>query len=120
MTGKITGFDQRPVQVANHGTTERTAAKSSAVPENRTAEAASSVKLTDSAMQLAALEKALAQVPDVDMDRVQRLRSEIESGDYKVDAQKIATKLMQLERTLAAAAGPASDPAPVDVPGQQV
>jgi negative regulator of flagellin synthesis FlgM len=116
MTGKITGFDQRPVQVANHGTTERTSAsaKSSNAPENRVAED-TSVKLTGSAMQLAALEKALAQVPEVDTQRVARLRAEIESGDYKIDSHRIATKLLQLERALAAA-----EKAPVDVPGQQV
>jgi flagellar biosynthesis anti-sigma factor FlgM len=119
MTGKITGFDQRPVQVANHGATERTAGKSSSAPGPKAADA-SSVKLTGSAMQLAALEKALAQVPEVDLQRVQQLRSEIESGTYKVDSQRVATKLMQLERALAATAVPAAEQAPVDVPGQQV
>lgn len=115
MSGKITGFEQRPVQVAGRGATER--AKDKPSDASAAAEpAASHVKLTDSAVQLATLERALAQVPDVDLERVQRLRAEIASGDYKVDAQRIATKLMQLERALATAEG---TPA-VDVPGKQV
>jgi negative regulator of flagellin synthesis FlgM len=61
------------------------------------------VRLTDSAVQLAALEKALAQVPDVDLKRVEEVRTAIQSGEYKIDAQQIAAKLMQLERALAAA-----------------
>jgi negative regulator of flagellin synthesis FlgM len=119
MAGKITGFEQRPVQVANHGASERTAGKSAAAPGAATSDAAH-VKLTGSAMQLAALEKALAQVPEVDLERVRQLRSEIEAGTYQVDSQRIASKLMQLERALATTAAPVAEQAPVDVPGQQV
>ena len=89
MTGKIHGFEQRPVQVTGHGSTERTAGKSASAP-GAAVSAAAHVKLTGSAVQLAALEKALAQVPEVDLERVQQLRSEIEAGTYKVDSQRVA------------------------------
>jgi negative regulator of flagellin synthesis FlgM len=103
MSVKINGLENRPVQVAGKGATERTAGKSAAAPGAAVAAAAHEVKLTDSAMQLAALEKALAQVPDVDLKRVEEVRTAIQSGEYKIDAQRIAAKLLQLERALAAA-----------------
>jgi negative regulator of flagellin synthesis FlgM len=101
MTNKITGFDPRPVQVGGKGSVERTRGKSADAPGKATAESAH-VQLTDSAMQLAALEKAIAKVPDVDMERVEAVRNEIESGEYTVDSRRIADKLVQLERSLAA------------------
>jgi negative regulator of flagellin synthesis FlgM len=102
MTGKITGFEQRPVHVASPSPADRTAGKSASAP-GAAVSAAAHVKLTGSAVQLAALEKALARVPDVNLERVQQLRTEVESGAYKVDSQRIAAKLLQLERALVAA-----------------
>jgi negative regulator of flagellin synthesis FlgM len=105
MSGKINSLENRPVQVKGKSATATPASpgKSATAPGTAVAAAAHEVKLTDSAMQLAALEKALAQVPDVDLKRVEEVRTAIQSGDYKIDAQRIAAKLMQLERALAAA-----------------
>jgi negative regulator of flagellin synthesis FlgM len=107
MSGKINNLDNRPVQVQGRSTTAKPVAPghSANAPGQAIAAAAHEVKLTDSAMQLAALEKALAQVPDVDLKRVEEVRSALQSGDYKIDTQQIASKLMQLERALAAAEG---------------
>lgn len=116
MAGKITGFEHRPVGVAGKGGTDRTAGKSSDASGAPTATAASHVKLTDSAVQLAALERALAQVPEVDLDRVQRARAEIEAGQYSIDPLRIATRLVEMERALAEATGKSA----IDVPGDQV
>lgn len=103
MSGKINGIDNRTVQVPGKGTTERTAGKSAAAPGAAVSAAAHEVKLTDSAVQLAALEKALAQVPDVDLKRVEAARVAIQSGEYQIDSHRIAAKLLELERALAAA-----------------
>lgn len=103
MSGKINGFDNRPVQVAGKGTPERTAGKSADAPGAIVSAAAHEVRLTGSAVQLAALEKALAQVPDVDLKRVEEARAAIQSGEYKIDSHRIAAKLLELERALAAA-----------------
>lgn len=116
MAGKITGFEHRPVGVAGQGGAGRTAGKSSDASSAPTPSAASHVKLTDSAVQLASLERALAQVPEVDLERVQRARAEIEAGQYSIDPLRIATKLVEMDRALAEAAG---KPA-IDVPGDQV
>lgn len=102
MSGKITGFGDRPVQVGGKDTVERSASRTA--PSGTPAPAsAPEVSLTDTAVQLAALEKALAQVPDVDMKRVDSVRSSIEKGQYKISSQRIASKLMELERSLASA-----------------
>jgi negative regulator of flagellin synthesis FlgM len=109
MTGKITGFENRPVQVGGKGPAVGSAGKSADAPGMAVSNAAQ-VRLTASAVQLAALEKALAQVPDVDLQRVQSLRNEIQSGEYRIDSQRIAAKLLQLERALAAAEPRIPDP----------
>lgn len=100
MSTKIDGFEARPVQVGGDRKLERGAA--SAQPGKPT-ETASSVQLTDSALRLAALERALADVPEVDMQRVAEMRDAIESGRYAVDARKLADKLVELEQALYAA-----------------
>ncbi len=102
MTSKITGYDPRPVQVAGKSGVDRSRGKSADAPAKAVAESAH-VQLTDSAMQLAALEKAIAKVPDVDMERVEAVRDEIDSGEYVVDSRRIAAKLVQLERSLGSA-----------------
>jgi negative regulator of flagellin synthesis FlgM len=102
MSGKITGFGDRPVQVGGKGTVERPGSRTAATTPASVA-GSSEVNITDTAVQLAALEKALAQVPDVDMKRVEALRRDIESGNYKVDPKRIADKLLELERNLASA-----------------
>ena len=102
MTNKISGYDPRPVQVAGKGGVDRPRGKTPEAPAQGAAQSAH-VRLTDSAMQLAALEKAIAKVPDVDMDRVEAVRDEIESGEYTIDSRRIATKLVQLERSLGSA-----------------
>jgi negative regulator of flagellin synthesis FlgM len=101
MSGKINGIDSRPVRLGGKPSAERTAGKSdSATSASRAS--GSPVQLTDSAVQLAALEKAIAQLPDVDMQRVEALRAKVQSGEYKADSHRIASKLMELERAIAA------------------
>jgi len=102
MSGKITGFENRPVQVGGQGAAERTSGKRDAAA-GAAERPGAQVRLTDSAVQLAALEKALAQVPDVDMRRVSEIRAQLDAGEYTVDSRKIATKLLELELSLAAA-----------------
>ena len=59
------------------------------------------VHITDTASQLAALEQSLREAPAVDQARVAQLQSAIEQGRYTVNAEQVATQLMQMERALA-------------------
>jgi negative regulator of flagellin synthesis FlgM len=97
---KINGFENRPVQVGGDRPLDRGGA---ARQPDKPAETSSNVQLTDSALRLAALERALADVPEIDMQRVAELRDAIESGSYAVDARKLADKLLELEQALHAA-----------------
>jgi negative regulator of flagellin synthesis FlgM len=58
------------------------------------------VHITDTASQLASLEQSLREAPAVDPVRVAQLQSAIEQGRYTVNAEQVATQLMQMERAL--------------------
>lgn len=62
-----------------------------------------SVSITDTARRLAILQELLANTPDIDAGRVAALSQAVEQGQYSADAHKIADRLLQLERDLAAA-----------------
>jgi negative regulator of flagellin synthesis FlgM len=107
VANKIGGFDSRPVRTGGDRPVERADVRPKADQAAAATPSDSSVTLTDAAKRLAALERAVVNVPDVDMARVEELRNAIESGRYAVDADRLATRLLDLERELAQAARPA-------------
>jgi negative regulator of flagellin synthesis FlgM len=58
------------------------------------------VSLTGEARQLKELESGLASRPVVDSQRVEAVRSAVESGTFKVNPERIAEKLISLEQAL--------------------
>lgn len=56
------------------------------------------VELTSGAKLLERLEKTLASMPDIDASRVEAVKTAIASGDYEIDAQKIADALLRTDR----------------------
>lgn len=58
------------------------------------------VTVTSEAERLLKLEGKLADLPEVDSARVEELRQAISDGTFKVDANKIAQILLQLESDL--------------------
>ncbi len=68
-----------------------------------TANQTDSVSITDTARRLAALQEAVAGMPEIDAGRVAALSQAIDQGQYAADPRKIADRLLQLERDLAAA-----------------
>lgn len=63
--------------------------------------ASDSIRLTGDAESLQALGRELGAAPaGVDLDRVNALRAAISDGSYQVDAQAIATRMLQLDREL--------------------
>ncbi len=58
------------------------------------------VSLTDTANRLQGLSDVLAEVPVVDMQRVEATRRALEDGSFEADYQRVADKLLQLERDL--------------------
>ncbi len=101
MTTKIGGFPNRPVQVGG----EKAVARSRQSTTGTAASAASTspVRITDQARQLAALEHAVQSAPIVNEARVGEIRQAIEEGRYQVSPERIADKLIQMDRDLHAA-----------------
>jgi negative regulator of flagellin synthesis FlgM len=99
------GIDNRPVQVGADRGVKRSkdAADSSpaATAKQPVATTGSTgVSITDSARQLAALEQAIRELPEVDKAKVAKVRAAITDGTYKVAPDRIAEKLLQVERDL--------------------
>lgn len=72
------------------GPAEQAAADKTASPE-------SGVKLSSQAQQLQAIEERLRDLPEVDSERVAKIRQAISDGSYQTDSARIADKLLALE-----------------------
>ncbi len=60
-----------------------------------------SVQITDQAKRLSSLQEQIKASPDVDMAKVSAIKSAINSGNYKIDGQAIAQKMIGVESDLA-------------------
>jgi negative regulator of flagellin synthesis FlgM len=56
------------------------------------------VVLTDMASRLKSLEQKLSQQPDVDQNHVNRVRDAIHRGEYRVNPDRIADKMIGFEQ----------------------
>jgi negative regulator of flagellin synthesis FlgM len=99
VTTKISGYPNRPVQVGTDKSVTRL--HDSAASPAGTAVSGSPIRITDQARQLAALEHAIQSMPAVNEARVAAIRQAIEQGTYQVEPERIADKLLQMERELA-------------------
>src|SRR5262245_50602542 len=99
VTSKITGVDAKPVRVAP-GTSAPRKDQAAEKPAS-TPDAATDVQLTGAARSLAAMEQSLVSLPAVDEARVAAVKRRLENGEYRVDAQRIADRLLHLEGDLA-------------------
>ncbi|WP_018983461.1 flagellar biosynthesis anti-sigma factor FlgM [Salinimonas chungwhensis] len=80
-------------QLQNQTAAQQEAAKSQAGDKPARQD---SVSLTQSAQQLAQVQKKSAEAP-VDQDKVDKLKRAIETGDYRVDPESLARKISRLE-----------------------
>ena len=100
VTTKITGYQNTPVQVGADKSVSRTrdgAANSAEVA----GKPANPVQITG---QLAALEQTVNSLPVVNEAKLARIRQAIEDGSYQVVPERIADKLLRMDRDLGAAA----------------
>lgn len=100
MPNKIDGFGHRPVQVTGQDTKNQV--KPGETDKSRSgtrAENTDTVRL-DSAERLKQLDEVLRSLPVSDKQRVDQVREAIAAGDYKIDAERIAEKLLHMDRDL--------------------
>ena len=104
MTAKISGISiAEPVAPAKgSGSSSVVAGKSQGEGSAAAAAAQSAdhVTLTESARSMQKIEEAVAKTPVVNADKVAAVKHAISSGTYKIDAGRIAGKLLQYERGL--------------------
>lgn len=61
---------------------------------------ADAVSISTQAADLQALEASIKKLPDTDVSRITELRDKINAGDYVVDSQRVADKILAFERNL--------------------
>lgn len=89
-SGVVTGATQRPTGIDPQAELTR-------APQGDTAGAADNVSLTTAAAQMQALEKAVAETPEVDLERVNEVREAVADGTYHIDNNQLANRLMRFE-----------------------
>ena len=102
MTTKIDGLQNRPVQIGTDKKVSSTSDATTATAAKASVVESSPVRITGQARQLAALEQALSDLPAVNETRVAAIRLAIEQGQYEVNPERIADKLLRTERELSA------------------
>lgn len=84
------------VSIESYRTNARPAAGASVAPV-APARATDTVRLTDDAVSLSALDKTLSGIPAVDHGRVAAIKAAVAEGRYLIDPEAIATQMSHLE-----------------------
>lgn len=101
MSNKIQGYGPQPGLVTGgKPATGVERASSDAQKVEKVQPTRDSVTLTDGAKQLQKLAEAVAAAPVVDDARVAAVKNAVDQGTYKIDAQRVADKLLQANREL--------------------
>lgn len=102
MTEKIGNFPRPSTETKPTG---REPAGSTARTENSRTEAQSgsggdAISLTDTVTRLKTIEARIQDLPEVDRERVEEIRRQIDTGEFSIDPKLIAKRLVQLEQAL--------------------
>ncbi len=100
MASKIGGIDNRPVPVSSDRTVKRSGDSSTGGTESTATSETDPVQITGSARQLAKLEQHLQELPAVDEARVADISNAIANGKYKINAERVADKMLSMEDQL--------------------
>src|SRR5215510_10847681 len=103
MSNKIHGYGQPqvPVTRGSHGSPAEPVARTDDKPVEAVTPARDAVSLTESALLMRKLEEAVKGASNTDATHVQRVREALGRNEYVVDAQRVADKMLKLERDLA-------------------
>ena len=105
MADRIKGLDSSSLGASSSGSPIEQIRASTAVSTATSAPQPSvdSVNITDSARRLFALAQAVQDSPEVDAERVAALQHAIASGQYTINPDRVADRLLQMEQDLVAA-----------------
>jgi negative regulator of flagellin synthesis FlgM len=99
MTHKIDGSG--PIARPQEATSRPVPAARAGAERSAPVAATESIRLTGEAEGLQALERELGAGPaGIDLARVNALRAAIADGSYRVDAQAVASRMLELDRQL--------------------
>ena len=102
MAEKISGYARPGLDVSP--TRDRKVDKPDTASETgkqqRPEAARDSVNLSGQVDNLRDVEARLKDMPEVDPERVESMRAKLDSGDYEVNAERLARKLTRLEQDL--------------------
>jgi negative regulator of flagellin synthesis FlgM len=101
MAYKINSIDSGPTAISA-GTAVNKVGQGSGAPQQAPADntPAADVHITGAARSLAALEQQIRDLPAVNPTTVATVRQSIADGSYQIDPQRIATKMLSMERDL--------------------
>ena len=71
--------------------------KTSVAENIKNSDSSDSINLDDLASHLKSLEQKLAAQPEIDQEHVDRIRSAISSGEFRIDPESVASKMMNSE-----------------------
>jgi len=105
VSNKISGFSTAEPVAPLKGSNSSGAVADKSQGEGSAATASTSqtgdhVTLTDSARSLQKIEQAVAQAPVVNTTKVAAVKQAVNNGTYKVDAGRVADKILQFESGL--------------------
>jgi len=100
MAIEITNQTANALTTGGGGKVTRRSDKQAAPTASRSGEPDVKLTLTNMAARLDQITKGLAEQPAIDRQRVDAIRNAIENGDYRVNAQRIAAKLLGTEQQL--------------------
>ena len=106
MPNRIKGLDGGSIGPGSSNPVERIRVStpvSAAGTDSSAGTAVDSVHITQSARSLAALSQLVQETPEIDAGRVAAAQQAIASGQYTVNPERIASRLLQLEQDLGAA-----------------
>ncbi|HET8848918.1 MAG TPA: flagellar biosynthesis anti-sigma factor FlgM [Marinobacter sp.] len=58
------------------------------------------VSLSNQAKNLKQLEQKLGDYPEMDDDRIEQIRTALANGTYKIDAEKLAQKMLEMDNSI--------------------
>lgn len=104
MTNSINGTPRNRTDIqsgqSDKTNNTKTISESSESSQTATNSTADTVSITSEANRIRELQSSLANVPDIDLEKVESIKKEIASGNYPIDHERIASNLLDLEKIL--------------------